>query len=1469
VSGEAKYAFGYGRVGIDAPDSHPLPVTTGALAIAASGPPPAAGTTATAELQWRLASSGEGEETGWNTAKSLTVATDPDTGGITATGSWDTMTATRDAQANGGAGIDVDARVPVTLELQVCVTYAAGPQCTWAAEPLRVLRVPHAFGDAFPVADAGPGQVALWTGEFTTTATDVTVPGYVGDLSISRTHSTYAGAPTTASGVFGPGWTANLDGPDAGAAGFQVIDNTRIDGTLIMLSAEGVPMVFAPASGWTRRVAANLTTGDWEPVDDETEHLGVKATITGTGTSTVFAFTDPDGVRTTFKATTAPTSSTAAVFAPDAVQEPGVTGKVTYDHDAAGRVTRILAPLPTGMTAADCPATGSLAPGCRALELVYATTTTATASTPGDVAGQVKQVNLRIYDPAQAGGAGMAAITVASYAYDADHRLVQVTDPRTALATGYGYDSAGRLATITEPGLTPYQLEYAGDPAKLARVNRDRPATAGGGTATLATVLYGVPTSGDGLPDLTATAVSEGWGQEKAPSYAAAVFGPDKPVGTLDPAGVTPGDWAHASIWATDDRGYTLNTATHGAGRWLPTWTAYDDHGHPVRQLDAGDIAAIADGEAVADQAGTLTTYNTAGNGPAQTPSGSVVTDTYGPTRWVTLRDGTRVLARPHTHALYDEGSPNGGVNPDTDAGWRLPTTTETGQVEPDTLTPLEPATVASTGYGTDQAAWKLGLPTTQTQVMGAGAPDITRVTGYDSEGRVIETRQPNSTGTDAGTRKTVYYSVAANGAHPECGNKPEWAGLQCLTLYAGQAGGQDLIRTHTSGHDAYLQPTTVVETSGGATRTTTTGYDAGRVTTTRTNLTGVAGSQPVDGTETVYDPSTGQPVEQWALDAAGDRTGSPVTTGYDTWGRTITYQPAPGETTTTSYDPVGRVAQVTDPKGTRSYGYGTDALGNPERRGMPTSVTISGGPGGADLVFTGAYNPDGTLTVQKLPGGLTQELVVDAAGEPVSLTYRGQVSTVEDDGTTTVDPDGGWLGWSLENDPDGRVRREWTPTGAAFTTGGLQTGAAGASDRAYTYDRAGRLVTVEDRTAPAGAGFDDTTGDPLDLVCETRSYGFDINSNRTNLTRTPGQPDGTCNPAGTAGETTGTWSYDAGDRLVGGNVYDEFGRATTIPAADTPTGAGDLTLGYYDSDSVASITQTGTTTEFTFDPAGRRGSEATGPTGQPASSTTVRHYTDTGDNPAWVTVNDATGTATTRFATSLGGDLGLTLTTPATSGAVEAELTLADPHGDTIATVPVPASGAAVGIDGWADHDEYGSPVGATTGTGAVTDGLGYGWLGAKQRATTSTGLVLMGARVYNRTTGQFTSVDPIYGGNATAYGYPVDPINKVDLDGLHWGCSWCSSAWNSTKSAASKTWSVTKSASSTGWRYTKTAASYGWRYTKTGSKYAYRGGRFAAKKAGPLGVVLCGGGAAWGYYRSSASGWKRWGDAGAGCLF
>jgi RHS repeat-associated protein len=513
----------------------------------------------------------------------------------------------------------------------------------------------------------------------------------------------------------------------------------------------------------------------------------------------------------------------------------------------------------------------------------------------------------------------------------------------------------------------------------------------------------------------------------------------------------------------------------------------------------------------------------------------------------------------------------------------------------------------------------------------------------------------------------------------------------------------------------------------------------------------------------------------------------------YDGWGRQVRYRDENGLETVTTYDGAGRVATVTDPEGTTSYGYEVlDAAGKAEHRGLLTQVSVTRGGTAGALTYTGAYDANGALVLQVLPGGVAQHTSYDEAGEPVGMGYTGQVTPVTEstaaDGSSvytpgTPDPDGSWMAWSQTNDVTGRVTLEHTGAGAVFDgvpgvsdvsdVSAPTVGKGAPYERSYGYDPAGRLAKVVDRTGTHGTPVTGAT------PCTVRQYAFNANGNRTALTAAT-HGDGDC--AGTPSATTTTaYGYDTADRPTtagavdgatpgGSYVYDGFGRQTTVPAADAPDpGAGDITLGYHDDDLPRTITQGDMSTVYELDSAGRRhkATTTTGTGSAASTATVVRHYTDTSDNPAWTT--DGAGSLLERYGESLGGDLAATIT-----GDGAATLTLANLHGHVVSTVEIPATqdGAtpATAVTGWSDYTEYGAPreAGATT---AVAGTLGYGWLGAKQRSTTasSAGLTLMGVRLYNPSRGLFTSTDPIPGGNDNAYTYPTDPINKTDLDGRH----------------------------------------------------------------------------------------------------
>jgi RHS repeat-associated protein len=102
----------------------------------------------------------------------------------------------------------------------------------------------------------------------------------------------------------------------------------------------------------------------------------------------------------------------------------------------------------------------------------------------------------------------------------------------------------------------------------------------------------------------------------------------------------------------------------------------------------------------------------------------------------------------------------------------------------------------------------------------------------------------------------------------------------------------------------------------------------------------------------------------------------------------------------------------------------------------------------------------------------------------------------------------------------------------------------------------------------------------------------------------------------------------------------------------------------------------------------------------------------------------------------------------------------LTDIRGHTVTTLDLDSNSVA----GWSVYDSFGNPQTSQTNTNLIN----YSSYGLQERATNTSGLILMGARVYNPETNQFTSKDPIKGGNENSYTYPNDPVNMSDFTGL-----------------------------------------------------------------------------------------------------
>jgi hypothetical protein len=250
VGPETTYGFGWGSASLSRPSSGTT--STGKVQVQAASAPLGTATSVSAIVQWRVAGSGN-ETTGWTDSSTGPVDVTPSSSSLPVQYStnFDLTSAIREA----GASADIPSRIPVRLDIQACFDYTGTGgetmQCTWSESPVTVVKLPHAFGAGYPVADAGVGQLAQFTGEISLSDTDVSVPGYTGDITISRSHTSFDGDGSVAAwpsdpvtGVFGPGFTANLEGGDAGLAGLQVVDNTGLDGSISFLNDQGEPLIF-------------------------------------------------------------------------------------------------------------------------------------------------------------------------------------------------------------------------------------------------------------------------------------------------------------------------------------------------------------------------------------------------------------------------------------------------------------------------------------------------------------------------------------------------------------------------------------------------------------------------------------------------------------------------------------------------------------------------------------------------------------------------------------------------------------------------------------------------------------------------------------------------------------------------------------------------------------------------------------------------------------------------------------------------------------------------------------------------------------------------------------------------------------------------------------------------------------------------------------------------------------------------
>jgi len=506
--------------------------------------------------------------------------------------------------------------------------------------------------------------------------------------------------------------------------------------------------------------------------------------------------------------------------------------------------------------------------------------------------------------------------------------------------------------------------------------------------------------------------------------------------------------------------------------------------------------------------------------------------------------------------------------------------------------------------------------------------------------------------------------------------------------------------------------------------------YDVARRPVTVTDPAGLT-------TTTAYDPD-GRVV---AITRAAGGLSVTSRRSYTASGQLARATDANGNTTTTAYDAADRVASVTDAVG-RVTSFSYDAAG---RLATTGNLAIQAQP-----LESRSYAPDGQLAS-----------LTDARGNVTRYAYDGFGRL-----STTTHPGGATEQRSYDNDDNLLTRTTRDGRTIAFAYDALnrltsKTPPAPAPVVSYGYDLAGRQIAVNDNSAaiarplpPGGAG--------------TVQYGQTTSYDALNRPVLVGfSPAPAQVPPAAAASVTFGHSYDATNRRKGQTTSDTGwwsvpGAAGTVaysvnalnqytavgavtPAYDANgnlTFDGTFTYGYDAENRLVSASGPGLTASYAYDAAGHR------------KSKTVNGTTT-------ILVGDGSGPDLLEYDGATGQLLARTIPGP---GANEALSRLDLVAGSRTTLVPDIQGSILARLDsatGALTRQGY-RPFGETPGSSV------FGYTG--QRLDAETGLLDYHARAYLAAWGRFVQPDPLgSAGGRHLYAYVGnDPLNATDPTGM-----------------------------------------------------------------------------------------------------